>query len=98
MSSLTTLKPQVQPSKYKTGKTLGGPLQGEPIRQYDEFNCLTLIISAPKQPLGNVPNRLHSSLLPVMVYVHGALFPKECIWVLFMMSFIISRRRARTCS
>lgn len=48
----------------------GGRLPGEPDRAYDEFSCLTLMISVPKSTLSSSRKKL----LPVMVHVHGGAF------------------------
>jgi carboxylesterase type B len=47
----------------------GGLLPGEEERKFDEFSCLNLTISAPKEALGDKGMRA-----PVMVYVHGGAF------------------------
>ena len=50
-------------------EAVGGLLPGEELTQYDEFTCLNLTISAPKEALG-----VENKLCPVMVYVHGGAF------------------------
>ncbi|EPS36637.1 hypothetical protein H072_9913 [Dactylellina haptotyla CBS 200.50] len=54
-------------------------LPGEQDRQYDEFKCLCLTISAVKSHLdtlssGTLSEVNHLSKLPVMVYIHGGAF------------------------
>ncbi|KAB5546911.1 Alpha/Beta hydrolase protein [Coniochaeta sp. 2T2.1] len=63
------------PQIPQTLTVAGGPLPNEPTRQYSEFDCLTVIVSAPAQALGRVPDVTpNAKLLPVMVYVHGGAF------------------------
>jgi carboxylesterase type B len=47
----------------------GGLLPGEKEKEFDEFDCLNLTISVPKDALGDEGKKL-----PVMVYVHGGGF------------------------
>lgn len=62
------------PQIPQTAAAFGGPLLGEPVREYDEFSCLNLIINVPRQALERAQSDRKSSLLPVMVYVHGGAF------------------------
>ena len=51
------------------GGAIGGILPGDKPREYDEWTCLNLNISAPRDALGN-----HERNLPTMVYIHGGAF------------------------
>jgi carboxylesterase type B len=59
--------PQIPQSR----DAIGGILPGERDRQYDEFACLNLTISAP---VSHLQPDLSNKLLPVMVYIHGGGF------------------------
>lgn len=54
------------PAQLDQIEAAGGMLPGEKDRNFNEYTCLNLTISAPKSALAN-----HESRLPVMVYVHG---------------------------
>jgi carboxylesterase type B len=81
------------PQIPQTSAAVGGPLKGEPVYQYNEFDCLTLVISTPKQALDDVSNSGQShKLLPVMVYVHGGAFSESLhIKALHGMSLILKK-------
>lgn len=51
------------------GGAIGGVLPGDKPREYDEWTCLNLTISAPADALDDQDKNL-----PVMVYVHGGAF------------------------
>lgn len=57
------------PSQGDYRAPFGGSLPGDGERKFDEFSCLNLTISAPKDALGDEGREL-----PVMVYVHGGGF------------------------
>jgi carboxylesterase type B len=63
------------PQVPQNGVAFGGFLLGDQPREYNESECLAVIISVPKQALvnGNKGEQA-KDLLPVLVYVHGGAF------------------------
>lgn len=59
------------PPENEQTEGAGGPLPGEEPKEFDEFSCLNLTISAPVAGLGGDGKR---GGVPVMVYVHGGAF------------------------
>ncbi|KAL7916803.1 Alpha/Beta hydrolase protein [Trichoderma velutinum] len=63
------------PQVPQNGVAFGGFLPGDQPREYNEFECLSVIISAPKQALINgAKGEQAKDLLPILVYVHGGAF------------------------
>lgn len=58
------------PQPEQTMEPFGGPVLGEDVRRYNEFECLNLTVTVPAALL-NAPS---PKKIPVMVYVHGGGF------------------------